>query len=129
MGMPRKGSRKVVVDDITYLWRVSSTQDWHLDSVKQTVRLTVQRDEERPGRVAQFRLVSRQILAGWEHDNGFRHDSTLHPSEVEVLVQHALDNGWDPADRGASFKVPPCGDEPDENLLGLRDYTLEEWAS
>lgn len=61
MGMPRRGSRKVEIDGVTYLWRVrgdSYSRRWRGASpVKLT--LTCQRDEECPGRVMQATLMSR----------------------------------------------------------------------
>ena len=107
MGMPRKGSRKVELEGVSYLWRVKRIEDL-LDGTPR-IRLTVQRDEERPGRVMQTELTSirhRPAFTGrragvWVDEK--EQLSALTSEDVRLVITHALKNGWNPGERGAAF--------------------------
>lgn len=104
MGMPRKNSRKVEVDGVQYLWRMNRKTRYRGDAPLATT-LTIQRDDERPGRVCQMLLRSKNIRD--EMDEGdYLHRATLNPQDVRDVIDRALKRGWDPSERGVPF-VPP----------------------
>ncbi len=110
MGMPRKGSRKIEVNGEQFLWRVGGSTRY----TKETpviLRLTCQRDEERPGRVMQATLRSIVEIDDYLLEHG-QHRATLHPGEVSQIIAHALSKGWDPAERGSAFQLSPRHKQP-----------------
>lgn len=114
MGMPRKGSRRVEVDGAAYLWRVRGdgySKQW-IGSSPVVLTLTCQRDEDRPGRVMQAWLATREPPTDTP-DYEPMHTATLHPAEVRQIIAHALSKGWDPAKRGASFLLPKHPQQPE----------------
>lgn len=111
MGMPRRGSRKVELDGETYLWRVSGKTRYRGDAPA-AMTLTMQRDEERPGRVCQVMLRSRNIREDME-EGDYQHRATLHPSEVRQIIAHALSKGWDPSERGSAFVLTQTAKQPE----------------
>ena len=127
MGMPRKRSRKVEVDGVTYLWRVRdghNPDNHYFYNSGSYLWLTVQRDEERPGRVVQFVLESKRWadVSEYDREQGCGHNVTLTPADVRSLVAFALRQGWNPSERGTSFKGAPAPDAPE-----LGDYNVGEW--
>lgn len=121
MGMPRRNSRRLEIDGETFLWRMDRKTRYRGDSPLAT-RVTVQRDDPRPGRVAQFMLRSKRIRD--DSDEGdYQHRATLGPGDVRRLVLFALRRGWDPAARGPAFQVDPDAGCPD-----LTDYEVRRWG-
>lgn len=104
MGMPRKKSRKVEVEGAVYLWRMRTKTQYVGDSPLATT-LTIQRDDERPGRVCQVRLRSKNIRDEME-EGDYLHRATLHPQDVRDVISRALKRGWDPSERGIAFDLP-----------------------
>ena len=88
MGIPRKGSRTVEIDgqDYVFIVREKNIED-HTDQWE--LQVTVQRDEERPGRVLQF-------TEGY----GF----AVTPEYIRTTVRDAIKAGWEPGSRGAAFR-------------------------
>lgn len=123
MGMPRKGSRKAEVGGDLYLWRVSDGMTRYRNLSGESLHLTVQIDGKRPGRVAQVDLLSKkfQDVDPWSFEHGSGHRVTLTPAEVHTLIEYALDQGWDPHERGPAFQVPPGPKAP-----LLNDYRIED---
>jgi hypothetical protein len=111
MGMPRKGSRTVEFDGETYLWRITKKTRYRGDAPL-AMTLTVQRDEERPGRVCQVMLRSRNLREDLE-EGDYQHRATLHPSEVRQIIAHTRSKGWDPSERGAPFVLSEMPKQPE----------------
>jgi hypothetical protein len=121
MGMPRKGSRKVEVDGDTFLWRISGdsySRRWHSGLSPVSLLLTCQRDEERPGRVLQASLISRNPPAD-DPDYAPGHRATLYPADVRQIIAHAVSKGWDPSGRGAAFELEPCDRQPEPPMYKI----------
>lgn len=117
MGMPRRKSRRLEVDGQRFLWRLGHKTRYRGDAPL-AMHVTLQRDELRPGRVAQFLLRSKRIR-GDEGD--YLHRATLGPGDARRLVLFALARGWDPSARGPAFKVDPDAGTPE-----LGDYEAVE---
>jgi hypothetical protein len=111
MGMPRKGSRTVEFEEATYLWRINKKHRYRGDAPLATT-LTMQRDEDSPGRVCQVMLRSRNIRDDLD-EGDYQHRATLHPSEVRQIIAHARSKGWDPAERGGAFVLEQMARQPE----------------
>lgn len=125
MSMPKKGSRKIVVDDVAYRWRVSWKKlgDWRAAEPGEI-------DEERLGEIPWFFgdgdllegecsiIVERQAgpssllrcaCPANKVDALFEHwqRTEITPSLVREIIRRALAEGWDPASSGdVSLTLP-----------------------
>jgi hypothetical protein len=91
MSIPRKRSRKIVVDGKPFIYLVKETTiPEHRDQKELSV--TVQEDVERPGNVLSFRAFYGQPITS--------------PVITEV-VRLALAKGWKPEKRGGAFTLDP----------------------
>lgn len=111
MALPRKGSRTIVFNSHTYLWRVRRTSLTWRDIRKPGLYfiLTIQRLSEpltRPGNTAVFLLAARSSWFKLLPKISDKPGTNLCSSEVSVLIDYALDKGWDPTRIGPSFVVP-----------------------
>lgn len=104
--MPKRKSRRIVVDGRTFRWRLTGfgkpwDDEWmFVPPRSRSGRIALQEETERPGRVCQF------FVHGREGDS-------VTPSVMEKLVRRALGAGWDPAERGIPFQV---------DSVDLKDY-------
>ena len=120
MGLPRKGSRSIIVDDTAYRWVVSAHQGY--------LRLIVVRREN-----------SGQRLVAWlHHHDSFVRDPagkwhrvaqlrSISPALVRAAITLALERGWLPGKKGggvfdlwdAEYRFPtdPPGDERGVQLV------------
>jgi hypothetical protein len=95
MGMPRKGSRKIVIDGKLYYWRLPAKKQFHdydeMPPYRNSATLTIQSGSDNPGRVA-------QTLVAWIEGEAFT------PEAAEIMIRKALVTGWNPDERGSAFK-------------------------
>ena len=97
--MPRKGSRKLEVDGDQFLWR-TRVEDLRPNNLV----LTVQKDEDKPGRVLQLRLRSTRYTVDVNRDeHTTKNLAALTPEDVREAIRLSLKKGWNPSDRGAAF--------------------------
>ena len=79
---------------------------------------------EKPGSVAQFHLESRKrwckMLSYSKTDTP---GTNVCSTDVEELIEFALDMGWNPDSRGPAFVVPATNEE-----FGLSGFNLCEAA-
>lgn len=97
MGIPRKGSRRVDVDgkEFRYLVREDgSAYDEENNPHPESVLVTVQEDDDRPGRVLQWK---------WPYG------ASVMPEDIRGAVRLAMERGWVPSERGGPFLL---GDTP-----------------
>jgi hypothetical protein len=85
MAMPTKGSRQLCIDGVLYRWHARQ-----LEPIG--VRITV---EKRDPAGALLLLTSAQNRAV----------AHVPPSQVVSLIQHAIDDGWDPHNSGPPFEM------------------------
>jgi hypothetical protein len=91
MGIPRKSSRKIVVDGRKFLYLVKETHvPDHLDQKENS--LTVQEDTDRPGRVLQARIA---------------YGIPVNPGFVRDYIRNSLRAGWDPSTKGTALQLDP----------------------
>ena len=108
--MPKKGSRTITVRNRTFRWLLKGyARFWGNTWTKPT--LTVQAEEETPGRVMQCVMVYAPTKGREpDPDEGEPYVNTaVLPSHVKVVIEAALDAGWDPDERGVPFKLPERG--------------------
>lgn len=77
------------MDGRPYRFLVRETSS-HWDEKDPELLITVQREEEDPGRVLQFRL---------------NYGTSVTPALVQSIVRQAFQAGWDPAGRGNAFQL------------------------
>lgn len=85
MGIPRKGGRKLVLSGgrkFIYMIREAQLEE------EKVALITVQEDIDRPGRCMQFKYPLGNEMV---------------PSIVALVVNEALENGWNPSERGSAF--------------------------
>ena len=95
--MPKKKSRRIVVDGRPFRWRLRGFEEpgdneWYSSSRSRSGIVSVQADCERPGRVCQFGIHGK---------NG----DSVTPGSIELLIRHAMREGWDPDQKGIPFQV------------------------
>ena len=123
MGMPRKGSRRAEIGNHLYLWRVRKTVAPRRLGRSRGLYfvLMVQREVEhftRPGSVALFHLESRSPWFKVMPWVGEKPGTNVSSTDVRELVEFALDQGWEPGDRGPPFCVP-SNDAPELDKFNL----------
>ena len=95
MSIPRKKSRKLVVDGKPFLWllKPSNGCGWYMrpDPCDQ-LRFVAQEDADKPGRPV---LVD---LGKWGSRSAFT------PKDAEAVIRLGLEEGWDPSSKsGAGY--------------------------
>jgi hypothetical protein len=99
MAAPKKGSRRIVVDGVEYLWRVprrpASGSSDGTGGYTVTVQLAA-------GRGSVLTLSSHRMHPAIEQSWGLPVTSVL-PSHVAATIRQALDAGWKPTDPASAF--------------------------
>lgn len=114
MGIPRKGSRPIAVDNVQYRWMLRGGKGRIIGQSNPSIQFTAQLDVEHPGRVLQSLLLSK-LWTGIEFRYGHDHRVSLTPEDVRKLIRYGLSNGWDPHSNGTAIQIE-----------GLE---LENWSS
>lgn len=98
MSIPKKGSRRVRVDDTEYAWHIRGKPTSAQGTRQTPMRLAVQPCTAGPRSVLVVDLgVSRP-------DNPVRpHQTAVKPAMVRDMVRRALSAGWVPGKAGAPF--------------------------
>ena len=121
MTLPRKRTRRIVIDGIGYLWNMGKTskpkyrgyptRETCDSKSKATSTITFQLDETRPGNIC-------QVVLSWNYDIwGSNGVSSVTPEAISIIIRQALDSGWDPRKRGSVYKMPPI----DFNTLNVKE--------
>lgn len=96
MGLAKKGSRRITIDETVYRWRVSPDDEPGLGIVVELY--------EQPG----------QRMVTW-----VEHGNTISPWLVRKVILQALSQGWKPADKAKPFLLRLEGlHEPPEPQQG-----------
>lgn len=109
MTIPRKGSRRIVVDGIEYRWRIRQKPTYSQAAFGHTLNVAVEICEN-----SNCTLVvdlSQAHPCNWIGDPS----TPVTPSEVSDLIRNALDVGWKPTEKGSAFKISF------EDLVGLKE--------
>jgi len=96
MAIPKKGSRKIVVDGIAYRWRIRwkpsiSTQDCFSAGLTAAVELY---DEPRGVLMICFTHSSYKHYPSMQIE-------PVTPTHVKTAIETAIEKGWIPADKGS----------------------------
>ena len=103
--IPKTKSRPITVNNRSFRWMLKGKKRFSGNSAA-VYQLTVQEDVEKPGGVLQITLTSRTVADGIEiDDNNPVHKATVYPSDVSVVIESAMKNGWDPASKEVFSKV------------------------
>jgi len=111
--MALKGARTIVVRDQTFKWKFAHTTARYVGDSPFNGDIVVQGDSMH-GRL-RASVVSHRICP--ESDEGdYQHRASLTPKDVCRVIEKALDDGWQPAERGQHELLGP---------LKLADYSVE----
>jgi hypothetical protein len=103
MAIRKAGSRRIVVDGVSYLWRVRRRPTYCQGNAWGLLSLCVQRVEH-PGATLVVKLDRPRP------DNWFGLPSmAVRPSDVAGLVRKALEAGWRPGATGPQFVLSASG--------------------
>ena len=97
--LPKKKSRPIEVGGIPYRWMIKG-RSRYLGNSPESITVTIQRDEEKPGGVLQCELRSKRAPTP-QDDNNFENKSTLYPRDIGSLIHIGLRRGWDPSKIGS----------------------------
>lgn len=103
MAAPRTGSRRIVVDDVAYRWRIRrratrAQSDYGSGKLYLSVELFA-----RPGAVLVLHS-DRPHPADWSTGQA----EPIRPADVAAWIRLALQSGWEPAAPGPQF-ICRCG--------------------
>jgi hypothetical protein len=119
MSIPRKKSRRIVVEGRPFRWMLKGRPRYFGDTPG-CFRFVAQEDVERPGRVLAAWLVSK--LWTEDHDLFGCHRASVLPSDAAAIIQRGLQTGWDPVDRGSSFELNINLDLTEYEICARKDF-------
>ena len=97
--MPSKGSRRIVVDDIAYRWRVRHKPTDSQGAFASPMSFAVQRESF-------GRCTLRVTLDQPRPDNWLkRPGAAVTPARVAQAIRQALRQGWQPGTSGGTFDL------------------------
>ncbi|WP_379498569.1 hypothetical protein [Nonomuraea thailandensis] len=103
--MPKKGSRLITVDGAVYRWRVSHKPAFDPDGGWAPLTFAVERAEEPQGVLVVSLPCARPD--NWQGERTI----VVRPVLVAGCVRRALDQGWNPGQRGPAFTLTVAEDE------------------
>ena len=98
MTMPKKGTRRIVVDDVPHRWAASET--WYTDPdnsaethgwYRSRLRVTVTVERESDGR---FRLLAAGDFPNTIMVDDYPETGVIRPRHVAALISYARQQGW-----------------------------------
>jgi hypothetical protein len=94
MSIPRKGSRRIIINGCTYLWYIRHKVDHWALICGHSLVVGIERIDPPSGRTLLFYA-----------DNGSHYYGTvITPRIVEVAILHSLKTGWKPHLPGSAFE-------------------------
>lgn len=99
MTIPRKGSRRITVDEVEYRWRIRQRPTYSQGALGHALNLAVELAEE-----PQSTLIVELAQAhpcNWLGDPS----SPVTPKEVADRIRQAIAAGWNPSQAGGDFRV------------------------
>ncbi|MDP9866571.1 MULTISPECIES: hypothetical protein [Streptosporangium] len=118
MTMPRKGSRPITVDGTAFRWRIGHRPTYSQGNGWTPLTVAVERAEA-PGRV----LVVSLPCARPDNWDGER-TIAVRPVLVAGCIRRALEQGWDPGQRGPAFALAVTENELAVLLGGPPQYLI-----
>ena len=97
MSLPNKGSRRIVVDDIAYRWRVRHKPTHSQGDYACELQFAVQRESF--GRCTLSVILDQPRPDNWLNKPG----AVVTPALVAQAVRQALQQGWQASSNGSAF--------------------------
>ena len=99
--MALKGGRTIVVRDKTFKWKVGGGRYDKRYGSPRWPHLVVQEEAEKPGTPLMVILDSKNWVEGneYQYETFEKHKASVTPKDVRLVIETALDHGWDPASR------------------------------
>jgi hypothetical protein len=114
MAMPKTGSRRIIVDGCSYLWRVRRSPTYSQANGWAPLRFTVQYED---GGATLLASCTEPRPDNWLDQPG----AVITPHLVADVIRRAITAGWKPLEQGPTFKLPgveaglPGGAKPTED--------------
>lgn len=110
MALPKKGLRKIIVDDFRYGWSATGNDGW--------ISLTVAPlDNEGQILTTSFAYHSKVIEKGETEDGvkwqKLKQQLIITPNIVKQVIEYALKNGWNPIEKAPQFRISHMDDKVD----------------
>lgn len=102
--LPKKKSRKIIVDGRTFRWMLHG-RNRYIGSSPLSITISIQEDIEKPGSTLQCLAISKEILKREDYRSNIEEycTSSIFPSDIEKIIKAGLNNGWDPAKGSGTF--------------------------
>ncbi|MGF1866588.1 hypothetical protein L4D15_15195 [Enterovibrio norvegicus] len=98
MTIPKKGSRKIVVESIEYRWTIRSKPTYNQSAFGNDMTATVE--------LAESPMSVLSISFPWMRCDGWIGNPVIPvtPKDIESCIKGALSEGWKPEIKGGAFK-------------------------
>lgn len=98
MAIPKKGSRKIVIESVEYRWTIRSKPTYSQGAFGDDMTAAVELAES-PGTVL-------SITFPWMRCDSWigNPEIPVTPKDIEFCIKDALSNGWQPEAKGSAFK-------------------------
>ncbi|RBP44559.1 hypothetical protein DES53_104380 [Roseimicrobium gellanilyticum] len=117
MAIPRKGSRGIKVDGVSYRWRIRRKPSYEQECFSDTFSVGVEWADPRSRSV----LVLESAYARLDSIMGMRPSSEpITPQIIASSIRAALSKGWQPGVKGSAFKHPLLAGPIDPEWRGFR---------
>ena len=113
MSLPNKGSRRIVVDDIAYRWRVRHKPTYFQGAFVSELQFAVQR--EAFGRCTLSVILDQPRPDNWLGKPG----AVVTPALVAQAVRQALQQGWQASSAGSAFVLRLPADKMQSSIQDL----------
>ena len=104
--MGLKGGRNIVVGDISYRWKFKAHKDnqTRFGNSAQFAHVAIH-TADGPGKLIAQVKSKLDIPVDNDLQNGAEHKARFSPGDVRLLIETALDNGWDTTSK-TQFSAP-----------------------
>ena len=113
MSLPSKGSRRIVVDDIAYRWRVRHKPTYGQGAFASELQFAVQRESF--GRCTLSVILDQPRPDNWLNKPG----AVVTPALVAQAVRQALQQGWQASSAGSAFVLQLAAYNVDGSIQDL----------
>lgn len=122
--MALRGGRRIVVRGKPFFWKISGGRERWPNESPRCLHVAIQEEGDRPGLAMVAYLESMRWVSEEAHDldvGGTVHKARVTPADVRKLIEHALDDGWDPSNKTDTYHAQPD--------IELRDYKTRNKAT
>lgn len=119
--MPKKGSRRIIVDGADYRWQVRRRAPYSQANAWAPLRFAVERAEQ-PGAALVVSLPCARP-DNWVYERTL----PVTPALVAACIRRALERGWDPGRPGPAMTLEVTEDDLTAFLGGPPRYLIPFW--